>query len=184
MNFTFFTIKFHNCHHPTIGDGVAEPLYSLISEIFEIRGVFRILRKSLMTFVQITYGSTINKHIKDTVGWLTSDLMIAKCLKTLKLTIWPQQNKQPNEDASPDPLTDEVAKVKAKAALIAHVPDWLSTMVGQQSSKMGISKVFDTLQEKTLNKLLVYDLLEVVIYNLFPELVRSYAFQQFRNMSM
>ena len=74
----------------TVGDGVAEPLYSLISEIFEIRGVFRILRKSLMTFVQITYGSTINKHIKDTVGWLTSDLMIARCLKTMKLTIWPQ----------------------------------------------------------------------------------------------
>ena len=73
----------------SVGDGVAEPLYSLISEIFEIRGVFRILRKSLMTFVQITYGSTINKHIKDTVAWLTSDLMIARCLKTIKLTLWP-----------------------------------------------------------------------------------------------
>ena len=76
----------------SVGDGVAEPLYSLISEIFEIRGVFRILRKSLMTFVQITYGSTINKHIKDTVAWLTSDLMIARCLKTIKLTLWPMNS--------------------------------------------------------------------------------------------
>ena len=166
-----------------VGDGVAEPLYSFISEIFEIRGVFRILRKSLMTFVQITYGSTINKHIKDTVAWLTSDLMIARCLKTLKLSIWPEVVMDSKED-TPDPLADEIAKAKAKAALIAHLPDWLSTMVGQQSSKMGISKIFDTLQEKTLNKLLIYDLLEVVIYNLFPELVRSYAFQQFRNMPM
>ena len=94
------------------------------------------------------------------------------------------QATETKEETSPDPLADEVAKAKAKAALIAHVPDWLSTMVGQQSSKMGISKVFDTIQEKTLNKLLVYDLLEVIIYSLFPELVRSYAFQQFRNVSM
>ncbi|CAH0663953.1 unnamed protein product [Chilo suppressalis] len=42
-------------------DSIAEPLYSLLSEVFDMRGVFRWLRKTLVTFVQITYGRTINR---------------------------------------------------------------------------------------------------------------------------
>lgn len=42
-------------------DSVAEPLYALLSEVFDMRGVFRWLRKTLVTFVQITYGRTINR---------------------------------------------------------------------------------------------------------------------------
>ena len=45
-------------------DMTAESLYRLIGEVFDMRGVFRLLRKSLMTFVQITYGSTINRQIR------------------------------------------------------------------------------------------------------------------------
>lgn len=42
-------------------DAIAEPLYTLLGEVFDLRGVFRWLRKSLITFVQITYGRTINR---------------------------------------------------------------------------------------------------------------------------
>ncbi|XP_063892556.1 sorting nexin-25 isoform X2 [Helicoverpa armigera] len=42
-------------------DSIAEPLYALLSEVFDMRGVFRWLRKTLVTFVQITYGRTINR---------------------------------------------------------------------------------------------------------------------------
>ena len=42
-------------------DGIAEPIYHLISEVFELRGVFGWMRKTLVTFVQITYGRTINR---------------------------------------------------------------------------------------------------------------------------
>lgn len=43
-------------------DAIAEPLYTLLGEIFDLRGVFRWLRRSLITFVQITYGRTINRY--------------------------------------------------------------------------------------------------------------------------
>ncbi len=43
-------------------DGIAEPIYHLISEVFELRGVFGWLRRTLVTFVQITYGGTINRY--------------------------------------------------------------------------------------------------------------------------
>ena len=43
-------------------DAIAEPLYGLLGEVFDLRGVFRWLRRSLITFVQITYGRTINRY--------------------------------------------------------------------------------------------------------------------------
>lgn len=43
-------------------DTIAEPLYTLLEEIFDLRGVFRWLQRSLITFVQITYGRTINRY--------------------------------------------------------------------------------------------------------------------------
>jgi sorting nexin-25 len=42
-------------------DGIAEPLYNLLREVFDLRGVFKWVRKTLITFVQITYGRTINR---------------------------------------------------------------------------------------------------------------------------
>lgn len=42
-------------------DGIAEPLYTLMGEVFDMRGVFKWLRKTLISFVQITYGRTINR---------------------------------------------------------------------------------------------------------------------------
>lgn len=55
-----------NDTHKSVGDGdnkdsIAEPLYALLGEIFDMAGVFKWVRKSLISFVQITYGRTINK---------------------------------------------------------------------------------------------------------------------------
>lgn len=47
-------------------DAMAEPFYALIGEVFDMRGVFKWLRKSLMTFFQISYGSTITRQIRET----------------------------------------------------------------------------------------------------------------------
>lgn len=49
-------------------DSIAEPLYALLSEVFDMRGVFRWLRRTLVTFVQITYGRTINRYQNATRG--------------------------------------------------------------------------------------------------------------------
>lgn len=151
------------------GDGVAEPFYGLISEVFDMRGVSKILRKSLMTFVQLTYGRTITSYITSYIAWMTSDRMIIKYIKSLRQSLWPSSSAAVDSDLS----EQEKAKDRAKEALIHHIPDWLAQLVGTQSSKNGVAKVFDTLQEKTLNKMLLYDLVEIVMYNLFPEVLLS-----------
>ena len=125
------------------------------------------------------FGSTISRQIKDTVSWLISDNMIIMYIRTLNDSLWqpPLASNEVNEGP-------EDVRCKARESLMNNIPDWLCQLVGQQSSKTGISKVFEALQEKTLNKLLLYDLVEILMYNLFPELVRSYAFQQFRTIPM
>lgn len=42
-------------------DSIAEPLYALMGEVFDMGGVFKWFRRSLISFVQITYGRTINR---------------------------------------------------------------------------------------------------------------------------
>merc|ERR1719510_1826293 len=74
------------------GDAIAEPLYSLIGEVFDMRGVFKILRKSLMTFVQITFGSTINRQLRNIVSWATSELMVLRYIHTFRTAFWPNNS--------------------------------------------------------------------------------------------
>ncbi len=69
-------------------DTSAESIYALVGEVFDLRGVFKWMRKSLMTFVQITYGSSINRQIRDSVAWLTSEQMILRYLNSFKKVIW------------------------------------------------------------------------------------------------
>jgi sorting nexin-25 len=42
-------------------DSIAKPLYRLLGEVFELRGMFKWLRRSFMTFVELTFGSNINR---------------------------------------------------------------------------------------------------------------------------
>uniref|UniRef100_A0A4W5LRM3 Uncharacterized protein n=1 Tax=Hucho hucho TaxID=62062 RepID=A0A4W5LRM3_9TELE len=42
-------------------DALAEPCFMLIGEIFELRGMFKWVRKTLIALVQVTFGRTINK---------------------------------------------------------------------------------------------------------------------------
>ncbi|XP_065454008.1 sorting nexin-25 isoform X5 [Chrysemys picta bellii] len=44
-------------------DALAEPCFMLIGEIFELRGMFKWVRKTLIALVQVTFGRTINKQL-------------------------------------------------------------------------------------------------------------------------
>lgn len=221
-------------------DAIAEPLYALIEEVFNLRGVFKILRKSLMTFVQITYGSTISRQIRELVSWATSDVMVIHYLHSFRTTFWrkPRHHRRPeggvalkrpratrpevaanttttteetlpldqevdfpekpddsedeedeDEDEDEDEETtgqrSEADKVKTREEvrrlLLQNIPEVLVNLVGQQAARNGTAKVFESLQNKTLNKQLCYDFLELLCSALFPELLQSYAAQQLNN---
>ncbi|KAM3968308.1 LOW QUALITY PROTEIN: sorting nexin snazarus [Aphomia sociella] len=152
-------------------DSIAEPLYALLSEVFDMRGLFRWLRKTLVTFVQITYGRTINRQIKETISWLFSEQMLHYYISVVLKSWWP--GGVLSENVSNRNFQDkEHTRTLALQQLTESVVEALSSLVGAHTAARGAHKLFHTLQDTTHNKQLFYELFEVVLLEVFPELKR------------
>ncbi|XP_062139997.1 sorting nexin-25 isoform X2 [Drosophila sulfurigaster albostrigata] len=150
-------------------DSIAEPMYALMGEIFDMGGVFKWLRKSIISFVQITYGRTINRQIRESIAYLFEESMLHNYFSAILKSFWPG-----GVLASAYPVRSEDMKEMttnaAKALLTDHIPEVLCNLVGAQAAKRGVLKVFDALQNPTYNKQLFYELLEILMIEFFPEI--------------
>uniref|UniRef100_A0A6P7GFM5 Sorting nexin-25 n=1 Tax=Diabrotica virgifera virgifera TaxID=50390 RepID=A0A6P7GFM5_DIAVI len=150
-------------------DTIAEPLYALLSEIFDMRGVFKYVRKTLIGFVQVTYGRNINRQIYDTISWWFSEEMLHYYLTVILKNFWPGGTL-----AEMGPIRSKEEKLqtaqKAQEMFVNNVPELLTTLVGNNAGRLGAKKVFDAFQEKNMNKHLIYEVIEVVLDAVFPEL--------------
>ncbi|XP_067993052.1 sorting nexin-25 isoform X2 [Melanerpes formicivorus] len=150
-------------------DSLAEPCFMLIGEIFELRGMFKWVRKTLIALVQVTFGRTINKQIRDTVHWMFSEPMLVYYLGVFRDAFWPNGKLAPSLRAKSDEQKQET-KQRAQQKLLENIPDTLQSLVGQQNARHGVVKVFNALQERKANKHLLYVLLELLLTELCPEL--------------
>ncbi|XP_071951023.1 sorting nexin-25-like isoform X2 [Antedon mediterranea] len=152
-----------------VRDSIAKPMYSLIEEIFELKGMFKWLRRTLIVFVQATFGGTINKEIRTTVDWLFSEPMVIYYVHYFRNAMWPDGKFV----QMPDPKTEaeeQQTKLDAKERFLKNIPDILQNTVGGQNSRVGFAKIFDAFQEEVTNKHLFYVLFEMVLLELCPEL--------------
>ncbi|RXM30821.1 Sorting nexin-25 [Acipenser ruthenus] len=136
-------------------DLLAEPCFMLIGEIFELRGMFKWVRKTLIALVQITFGRTINKQIRDTVNWIFSEQMLVYYINIFQDAFWPNGKLA----AFTRPRTEiqrQETKQRAQQKLLDNIPDALQSLVGQQNARHGIIKIFNALQETSANKHLLY----------------------------
>ncbi|OXB76769.1 UNVERIFIED_CONTAM: hypothetical protein H355_016250 [Colinus virginianus] len=171
-------------------DSIAEPCFMLIGEIFELRGMFKWVRKTLIALVQVTFGRTINKQIRDTVHWMFSEAMLVYYIGIFRDAFWPNGKLAPPPIAKSDEQRQET-KQRAQQKLLENIPvmsvgrclagvklyaqvtfvtDTLQNLVGQQNARHGVVKVFNALQERKANKHLLYVLLELLLTELCPEL--------------
>ena len=157
---------------PDVKDTIAEPFYALISEIFDLKGVFKWLRKTLVTFVQISFGRTISRQLSDTANWLVGEAMVVYYLCMLKNSIW----KNGKLKAALEKKTEEqklTTQEEAKYLILDNVPEIITKVVGVQTARQGTDKVFEILQDQMLNKHLIYSLLEAFIKEFIPELEKT-----------
>ncbi|XP_073833458.1 sorting nexin snazarus [Musca autumnalis] len=150
-------------------DSIAEPLYALMGEIFDMGGVFKWLRKSLISFVQITYGRTINRQIRESVSYLFEESMLHYYFSAILKSFWPGGVLASAYPIRSDDMK-EMTTNAAKALLMDNIPEVLCNLVGAQAAKRGIMKVFDALQNPVYNKQLFYELLEILMMEFFPEI--------------
>ncbi|XP_065670461.1 sorting nexin-25 isoform X2 [Hydra vulgaris] len=157
-------------------DSIAEPLYTLIGELFELKGVFKLLRKTLISFVQVTFGGTINRHLREFVGWLLSEPMLIYYIDNFKQSMWPKGKLAPY----PPPRTDlEKLRTRehAKEKVMKSIPDVLQNLVGKRNSRLGFLKLFEAFQDFRSNKHLFYMVLELIIVTICPEIKNDDVFQ-------
>ncbi|KAG8512581.1 Sorting nexin-25, partial [Galemys pyrenaicus] len=119
-------------------DSLAEPCFMLIGEIFELRGMFKWVRRTLIALVQVTFGRTINKQIRDTVNWIFSEQMLVYYISVFRDAFWPN------------------GKLAPPATIRSKEQNMLQSLVGQQNARHGIIKIFNALQETKANKHLLY----------------------------
>ncbi|XP_023670504.1 sorting nexin-25 [Paramormyrops kingsleyae] len=150
-------------------DALAEPFFMLVGEIFELRGMFKWVRKTLIALVQVTFGRTINKQIRDTVSWIFSEQMLVYYITIFRDAFWPNGKLAPHSKARSD-SERRATKERAQQKLLENIPDALQSLVGQQNARYGIIKIFNALQETKANKHLLYVLLEIIVKELCPEL--------------
>ncbi|XP_062905462.1 sorting nexin-25 isoform X2 [Mobula hypostoma] len=150
-------------------DSLAEPCFMLIGEIFELRGMFKWVRKTLIALVQVTFGRTINKQIRDTINWMVSEQMLVCYINVFRDAFWPN-GKLASPTAARTEQQQLETKHKAQQKLLDNIPDALQNLVGQQNARHGIIKVFSALQESSANKHLLYTLMELLLIELCPEL--------------
>ncbi|MBN3301739.1 SNX25 protein, partial [Amia calva] len=136
-------------------DALAEPCFMLIGEIFELRGMFKWVRKTLIALVQVTFGRTINKQIRDTVNWIFSEQMLVYYINIFRDTFWPNGKLAPGQEPRTESQRRET-KERAQQKLLDNIPDALQSLVGQQNARYGIIKIFNALQESSANKHLLY----------------------------
>ncbi|KFB41907.1 AGAP000912-PA-like protein [Anopheles sinensis] len=159
-------------------DSIAEPLYTLLGEIFDLGGVFRWLRKSLISFVQITYGQTINRQLRESIAALFEEPMLHTYASTVLRTFWPGGGTLQVSGAtvrlpSTTERTEDEREMTMDAArtlLQDNIPDLLCSLIGAQNARQGAMKLFEALQNPLYNKQLFYDLLESLMLELFPEI--------------
>ncbi|XP_045525706.1 sorting nexin-25 isoform X2 [Pieris brassicae] len=155
-------------------DGVAEPLYALLSEVFDARGVFKWLRKTLVSFVQITYGRTINRQIKETISWLFSEQMLHYYISAALKSWWPG-GELSETTFDRNVMDKEHSRTVALQLLSESVVSGLSSLVGAHAAARGAHRLFLVLQDATHNRQLFYELFELVLLEVFPELKRYHT---------
>lgn len=44
-----------------VKDSIAKPMYKLLKEVFELKGAFKLFRKTFVQLIQVTYGRSIDR---------------------------------------------------------------------------------------------------------------------------
>ncbi|XP_067942910.1 sorting nexin-13-like [Watersipora subatra] len=158
----------------------------LLDEVFDLREKNQWLRRRVVAIlrqiVKATYGDRINRKIVDHVEMLTSADQVAEYIRKFKEQLWPS-----GMPAEPSPTRSEDTRLRTavvcKAKMIGSVPDELRHLIGTETTRAGLMRVYSMFQHKSLNKRLLYVMLESVLQTLLPQNPLDKVFRQIHRRS-
>ncbi|XP_069050837.1 sorting nexin-13 isoform X2 [Lepisosteus oculatus] len=144
----------------------------LMDEVFDLKERNQWLRRNIKNLLQqlirATYGDTINRKIVDHVDFMTSPEQVADYVKRFRDAFWPN-----GILAETPPRRDKAIRMRtriaAKTCLLGIMPDEMKHIIGAETTRKGILRVFDMFQHNQLNRRLVYVFLEGFLETMFPQ---------------
>ncbi|VDO34172.1 unnamed protein product [Haemonchus placei] len=145
-------------------------LVLFVDEVFGVRARNAWFRRQMVTVLRqfvTPFGTSINKRIVDLVHWLTSEQQVTMYLTALRDSVWPDG--QLAGDSPPRSLESRArARILAKSLMLSALPDELRLILGAETTYTGINTISNALQNKQLNRRLLYVLLERLLITIFP----------------
>lgn len=140
-----------------------EPICDLFTELFELHEKNNWLRRqAIVILLQQLFGSTVERKIRETFSNALSPPSIAGYISAFKASLWPngvlKEPTPPRTRAEKDALREN-----ANSKLASLIPELAANFVGRENARKGTRRVFAALQNKRLNKHLIYSLLDVVV---------------------
>ncbi|CAF4719162.1 unnamed protein product [Rotaria sp. Silwood1] len=145
-------------------------LLVIMDEVFDLKQKNMWFRSRFVSilkrFLRAFMGDSVNRRIATFVQHWTSAKKIAKEIIRFKESFWPngiQADKSPERD----PGVRNITQVICKAKLLGIVSDELRHIIGSETTRRGLLRLFELLQNETLNRRFVYIVIEALLIKLF-----------------
>ncbi|XP_049843380.1 sorting nexin-13-like isoform X2 [Schistocerca gregaria] len=158
----------------------------LMDEVFDLKQRNQWLRRRIVTLlrqiIRTMFGDIVNRRILDYVLLMTSPDQVADYLRAFKQALWPNgaraEGRPPRDEA-----TRSRTRVAAKVALLSSLSDELKHIIGSETARRGLLRVFELFQRPVLNRRLLHVLLEGVLRTLFPDNNLEQVFRRLHSRS-
>ncbi|CAF3462425.1 unnamed protein product [Rotaria socialis] len=145
-------------------------LLVIMDEVFDLKQKNMWFRSRFVSilkrFLRAFMGDSVNRRIGTFIQHWTSAPKIAKEITRLKDEFWPNgvlADKAPERDES----VRNVTQVLCKAKLLGIVSDELRHIIGSETTRRGLLRLFELLQNETLDRRFVYIIFEALLIKLF-----------------
>jgi sorting nexin-25 len=152
------------------GQSFVKPITELFIALFPLNNSNSWIRgRAIIVIFQKLLGNTIERYIRDQVDQATSTDRMIELLNMITDILWPD-GKFAQTTESRSTSEKESSRREARVLLEKLMTDMLSKIVGQSGSKSAAVRVHAMLQNDLLTLALLYDVLDKLLDQMFPEL--------------
>ncbi|WAQ88994.1 hypothetical protein PtA15_10A417 [Puccinia triticina] len=140
-----------------------QPISAFLIEIFDLNDHHQWLRKQgIVIILQQILGGTIERKFREAVAEFLDDSHLAHLVANLEATL-----------GATDPSSSAAAirSIEEKLMTCEGAYHYAAGILGRSNARSATRRAFSLLQNRRLNKHLIYSVLDQVIKTLFPELI-------------
>jgi hypothetical protein len=160
----------------TMSSDVVTCLCELLDVVYELRDRHRFRRQAILVLLQQFLHTMIERRIEESVSFLLSEDQLTWCITRILDTIWPvydpvrhsyYQSELPRSLRTMEQRQSTYEEAEEK--LCQLMIDILGGLLGRDSVRQGTSRFISSLQNRYLNKHLLFCLFDEWLTMIFPE---------------